>query len=135
MLVDKDRPSTWKKYFSGMCRGCLAGCCTMPVEVTGEDLVNLGLTTADELASSPKKVAKQLAQQKLVKNYRDSSGRFMLTQKSNDDCVFLDEKTRLCTVYDRRPQVCREFPKIGPRPGYCPNKPKNEKTLQSSSSQ
>ncbi len=121
MKPDKDRPSTWVRYQNGMCEGCSAGCCTMPVEVHFSDLVRLGLTDQDERAnSSEKKIAKRLIKEGVLKEYRMGTGLFMLTQKSNDDCYYLHEKTRLCTVYDRRPEVCRSFPRIGPRPGYCP---------------
>ena len=47
-----------------------------------------------------------------------------LTRMSNDDCLYLDRKSRLCTIYDKRPDTCRNHPKIGPRPGYCAYKPK-----------
>lgn len=32
-------------------------------------------------------------------------------------CVFLDRKTRRCTVYEARPELCREYPDR-PRCGY-----------------
>jgi len=117
---DIDRPSTWKFYRDGMCDGCWGGCCTMPVEVKIEDLIRIGLANEDEIQSSLKKTVKKLIKNKIISSYRQSTGLFMLTQKSNRDCYFLDSKTRLCTIYDKRPGVCREFPKIGPRPGYCP---------------
>lgn len=122
-MPDKDRPSTWKPYREGLCNACNAACCTMPVEVRASDLVRLGLIDEDELRASPKKVFNKLARQGILKSYRAATGLFMLVQKSNDDCVFLGTD-RLCTVYERRPDVCREFPKIGPRPGYCPADPK-----------
>lgn len=31
-------------------------------------------------------------------------------------CVFLDQKTNLCTIYESRPEACRTFPKR-PNPG------------------
>ncbi len=43
---------------------------------------------------------------------------------SNNDCLYLDRKSRLCTIYDKRPDTCRNHPKVGPRPGYCAYKPK-----------
>jgi len=119
--TDKDRPSTWKPYRDGLCRGCDASCCTMPVEVKAEDLFRLGLIAEDELRGSPKKIFKRLSRQGILKSFRAATGLFMLVQKSNDDCVFLGEN-RLCSVYDKRPGVCREFPSIGPRPGFCPVK-------------
>lgn len=92
----------------------------MPVEIKMEDLVRLNLVSSDDLSNMPaKKIAKNLVRQGVVKSYRAESGLFTLAQKANDDCVFLNER-RLCTVYDKRPDVCRQFPAIGPRPGYCP---------------
>lgn len=104
-----------------MCEGCYGSCCTMPVEVHFSDLIRLELTNEDELTnSSEKKIAKRLIKAGIVKEYRSGTGLFMLSQRSNDDCYFLNEKTRLCSVYERRPEVCRSFPDIGPRPGFCP---------------
>lgn len=119
-LPDVDRPSTWRSYKKGMCDGCYGSCCTMPVEVRLQDLIRLELTSADEAAGSVKKLAKRLIREGLVVSYRQGTEFFMLAQKANRDCYFLDSKTRLCTVYEKRPDTCREFPSIGPRPGFCP---------------
>ena len=122
MIIDKDRPSTWKKYQPGLCEGCFAGCCTMPVEVKVSDLIRLELVDVDEVENtSLKKTAKRLMKEGWIKSYRQETGLFMLSQKSNDDCLFLDDK-RLCKVYEKRPDTCRQFPNVGPRPGFCPAK-------------
>lgn len=124
MKPNKDRPSTWIKYKKGMCTGCYGGCCTMPVEVHGSDLIRLGLISQDELAEeSLKKISKRLIKKGIIKSFRQGTDLFMLTQKANDDCVFLSSQTRLCTVYDKRPDVCRKFPDVGPRPQFCPKTP------------
>ncbi len=100
----------------------------LPVEVKIEDLIRLELVTADEAIGSHKKIAKRLQREGIVKSYRTSSGLFMLEQNEGRDCYFLDKKTRLCSVYEKRPGVCREFPKtIGPRPGFCPYIPQAPK--------
>lgn len=91
----------------------------MPVEVKLSDLIRLEVTTQDEVDDSFKKMVKRLTKEGIIVSYRQGTDLFMLAQKSNDDCLFLNEK-RLCTVYDKRPEVCREFPSIGPRPGFCP---------------
>lgn len=96
----------------------------MPVEVRATDLVRLGLASIDEVEGSKKKLAKRLIKEKVVSSYREGTDLFMLAQKPNDDCYFLDSKTRLCSVYEKRPEVCRLFPEIGPRPGFCPAKRK-----------
>ncbi|WII73947.1 YkgJ family cysteine cluster protein [Bdellovibrio sp. 22V] len=103
-----------------MCKGCWGGCCTMPVEVKLSDLIRLQLVTEDEAAGSIKKMAKRLIKEGFIVSYRQGTEFFMLSQKANRDCLFLDSKTRLCTVYDKRPDTCRQFPSIGPRPGFCP---------------
>ena len=125
MKTDKDKPWTWMKYREGLCNGCTGACCTMPVEIKGEDLLRLGLANEDELLASSKKVAKRLIKEGIVESYREGTGNFMLTQKANDDCYYLDLKTRLCTVYEKRPGVCRQFPEIGPRPSFCPAQQKS----------
>jgi Fe-S-cluster containining protein len=32
-----------------------------------------------------------------------------LDQRSDGACIALDLRTRLCTIYDTRPQTCRDF--------------------------
>jgi len=113
----KDRPSTWTKYFEGKCSSCWGSCCTLPVEVRFSDLVRLGILTDEDVVN--KKLIKRLIKEKIISSYRESTELFTLKQQANDDCLYLDSKTRLCKVYDKRPDVCRKFPSIGPRPGFC----------------
>lgn len=120
--MDVDRPSEWKKFpGQNFCTLCKALCCTMPVEVDIEDLQIMGLVSDDEVATgSNKKIAKKLLKDKKIVSYRAGTGLFMLSQKTNRDCMYLDSRTRLCSLYERRPKVCRKFPEIGPRVNYCP---------------
>ncbi len=93
----------------------------MPVEVKVSDLLRLNLITQDEIDHSFKKMVKRLKKDKIISTYREGTELFMLSQKANDDCLFLDLKTRLCTVYDLRPDTCRDFPThVGPRVSFCP---------------
>lgn len=93
----------------------------MPVEVKASDLVRLGVTGVDELQNSIKKTAKRLKKDGIISSYREGTEFFMLTQRPNGDCLFLDERTRLCKVYEKRPETCRNFPvKVGPKLGFCP---------------
>lgn len=126
-FIDIQRPSTWVKYKKGMCDGCWSGCCTLPVEVSAVDLMRLGLITEDEAATSLKKVAKRLMKEGIIQAYQTKSQLFVLEQRNGRDCIFLD-KNRRCTVYEKRPEVCRKFPKIGPRPSFCPQQ--NKSTLR-----
>jgi Fe-S-cluster containining protein len=121
MIVDKDKPSTWVKYKQSMCRDCIGTCCTMPVEIKIEDLLKLGRISEDDLHESRRKLVNRLKKEGLVQSYRESTQLFMLTAKPNGDCYFLDSKTRLCTAYENRPNVCRNFPtSMGNRLGFCP---------------
>lgn len=122
--TDPARPSTWRKYKKGMCDGCWSGCCTLPVEVSVSDLIRLGLATEDEAAESLKPIAKRLTKDRIIQRFDAKSQLFVLAQRSGRDCIYLDDKTRLCTVYEQRPNVCRKFPDIGPRPSYCPERRK-----------
>lgn len=97
----------------------------MPVEVTAEDLIRLGLAGEEELSSERKRVVRRLTQEGILKSYRSSSQLFMFEQQTDGSCIYLDSN-RLCKVYDKRPGVCREFPRIGPRPGFCPAAPKRQ---------
>jgi Fe-S-cluster containining protein len=120
---DAQRPSTWTKYNKGLCEGCWSGCCTLPVEASAADLIRLGLITEEEAAISLKDVGKKLMKQKVIQAFNAKIQLFVLAQVAGRDCIYLD-KDRLCTVYDKRPEVCRRFPTIGPRPGFCPAKKK-----------
>jgi Fe-S-cluster containining protein len=88
------------------------------------DLVRMGLLTQDEALWSAKKIARKLEARKIIQSYRASTMKFTIAQRANQDCIFLDESTRLCTIYDLRPDVCRRFPEVGPRPGWCPSERK-----------
>lgn len=93
----------------------------MPVEVKSEDLIRLEITTQDEIDHSIKKAAKRLKKDGYISSYREGTDLFMLTQRPNGDCYFMNQKTRLCTVYEKRPNTCRDFPaRIGTRVGFCP---------------
>lgn len=129
-MVDIDRPSTWTKFKPSLCAGCHGNCCKLHVDARVPDLVRLGVLTADEALWSAKKIARKLESLKLIQSYRASTMKFTLSQRINGDCIFLDEKTRLCTVYEKRPDVCRQFPQVGPRPGWCPE---SRKKMDSSS--
>jgi Fe-S-cluster containining protein len=125
MYPDKDRILTWKKYNADFCTSCLGHCCSMPVEVKAKDLIRLEITNEDEIQNSIKKTAKRLKKEGYISSYREGTEFFMLTQKANSDCFFLDSRSRLCTVYDKRPDTCRDFPsRVGPKIGFCPSEKK-----------
>jgi Fe-S-cluster containining protein len=120
-IVDVDRPDTWTKYRSGLCDGCAANCCTMPVEVKLPDLVRLGLVDPFEAQHEPaKQIAKRLTKAGLIEHFNFKNSIYTLARRASGDCLYLDAVTRRCTVYEKRPNTCRLHPQVGPRPGHCP---------------
>lgn len=113
-------PSTWVPFEKENCTSCWAGCChSMPVEVSVPDLIRMGHLTEMDAVTGLNKAAKRLIKEGIVTEFRSKSVIFVLRQRENGDCIFLDAKRR-CSIYLKRPQICREFPKIGPKPGFCP---------------
>ena len=78
--------------------------------------ISIDLERIGDLA---KNIAKRLSKAGIVEHFNHKHGIFTLTRLANGDCLYLDRKTRLCTVYAKRPDTCRNHPRIGPRPGYC----------------
>lgn len=91
----------------------------MPVEVKLADLVRLGIVDEFELGEPPKQIAKRLQKAGIIEHFNFRNSIFTLARRSNGDCRYLDAQSRLCTVYEKRPNTCRNHPQIGPRPGYC----------------
>ena len=118
--VDVDRLDTWTRYRNGLCTGCVANCCTMPLEVQLPDLVRLQLVDAFEAEhEAPKQIARRLAKAGVVEHFNFKRSIFTLARRASGDCLYLDASTRRCTVYEQRPDTCRKHPQVGPRPGYC----------------
>ncbi|MGA3683842.1 YkgJ family cysteine cluster protein, partial [Pseudomonas graminis] len=96
---------------------CVSSCCTLPVEVKIKDLLRIGIVDEFEQGDNPKNIAKRLQKDGIVERFNQKSGTFTLQRRSNNDCLYLDRKSRLDTIYDKRPDTGRNHPKIGPRPG------------------
>ncbi len=122
--ADPDRLDTWVKYREGLCGECNATCCTLPVEVRIDDLIRMGLVDEFEREEPAKRIAKRLEKGGVIEHFNHKREIFTLTRMANGDCLYLDRKTRLCTIYARRPDTCRNHPRIGPRPGYCAYRPR-----------
>lgn len=117
--ADLDRLATWHRYRSGLCNDCRASCCTLPAEARISDLVRMGVVDAFEAEEPLKPIARRLEKAGIIDHFNFKSGLFTLARHANGDCVYLDAATRRCTIYERRPDTCRNHPRIGPRPGYC----------------
>ena len=120
-IVDVDRLDTWTRYRAGLCDTCAANCCTMPLEVQLSDLVRLRLVDPFEAEHEEiRHIAKRLQKARLIDHFNHKNAVFTMARRASGDCNFLDPKTRLCTVYDQRPETCRLHPqKKSPKPGYC----------------
>lgn len=124
--IDIQDTSTWKKYSPKLCKSCVGTCCTFMVEVTDKDLENLGYIEEDEAQTNLKKVIKDLKSLNIIQRYNSRSDKFILQQRKNGDCIFLNSQ-RTCSVYEKRPEVCKQHPKtLGPKIGYCPYIPKDK---------
>jgi len=119
-----DDLKTWVKFRQKLCDHCRATCCSLPVEVKTGDLVRMGLINEFDLQENPKVIFKRLQKEKLVQHFHAKSQTLTLAQMANGDCIFLDQTNRRCTIYDLRPETCRNHPIKGPRPGYCAFIPK-----------
>jgi len=116
----------WTKFQPSLCKTCFATCChDMPLEVSLPDLIRLGLVKKEEAIQDLGTVATRLKRQKIIQKFHPKKMVFVIAQKKNKDCIFLDENRR-CTVYLKRPEICRQFPKIGPKPGFCPYIPQEK---------
>lgn len=123
--VDVDRLETWTRYRNGLCANCVANCCTMPVEVKLPDLLRLQLIDPFEAEhEAPKQIARRLSKAGVIEHFNFRNAIFTLARRASGDCRFLDAVTRRCTVYEMRPDTCRKHPQVGPRPGYCPYRPR-----------
>ncbi len=114
-----DNTATWAKYSRKLCKHCISTCCRLPVEVKVEDLVRIGLVDEFEIQDPPKYIAKRLMKKRLVEHLHTRTATYTLARMANGDCIYLDGVTRRCTIYQVRPDTCRNHPQIGPRSGYC----------------
>lgn len=126
MPVDILRPRTWVRYNPQNCLSCQSGCCTLPLRVDSEDLHHMGFIRADEVNAPKLPIARRLKKQGIIRSYNQRSELFTIRRHANNDCIFLDEARR-CSIYDRRPFVCRSYPEYSVRPGFCPYKANKER--------
>jgi len=103
--VEIKNPKSWIKYKPELCQGCFAGCCTLPVLVTAEELFHLGFLKYEEVNGPLESHAERLKKRKIIRSFNSRTRLFTLFQHPNNDCVFLTPE-RLCSVYDRRPSIC-----------------------------
>lgn len=67
------------------CSTCRANCCKLEVMLMGDDDVPASLTAVDQW------------------------GGHVMARLADGWCAALDRDTMLCTIYERRPEICRGF--------------------------
>ena len=117
--TDIDKLYTWRKYRDGLCDDCMANCCKLTLELKVPDLLRMGVIDEFTAGEPIKKIAKHLKKEGFVRLFNLKTEIFTMAQKENRDCLFLDDETRKCTIYDKRPDTCLNHPEVGPRPGFC----------------
>lgn len=94
------------------CARCPGFCCTYPrIPVTDRDVARLATRFGIGPEAARRRFTKKGGEpgERVLRHRHD-----VLFQSA---CRFLDEQTRRCTVYEHRPQACRDYPGTG-RCGY-----------------
>ena len=93
---------TERSYYN--CSKCPAYCCSIyeRIQVTRRDIKRLANHFRVDFATAQKRFTTTWQDEQILRRKADP-----IFGKA---CKFLDPKTRQCTIYFARPQVCREFP-------------------------
>src|SRR2546426_8992020 len=94
------QPSTVSYY---NCSRCPAYCCSIyeRVQVTRRDIKRLARHFGTSFERASQRYTKLFQGERILRRKADPI--------FGQACKFLDPETRRCTIYEARPQVCREF--------------------------
>ena len=97
-IANRDQPS----YYN--CSKCPAYCCSVyeRVQVSRRDINRLANYFGVDFDTAQRRFTTTWQGEKILRRKADP-----IFGKA---CKFLNPETRQCTIYDGRPQVCREFP-------------------------
>jgi Fe-S-cluster containining protein len=86
------------------CSDCIAICCSIyeRVPVTDADLKRMSKHFKISIEQATRRFTKMFKGERVLRRRADD-----LMGKS---CKFLSAETRRCTIYEARPETCREFP-------------------------
>ncbi|MEP7076950.1 MAG: YkgJ family cysteine cluster protein [Acidobacteriota bacterium] len=95
-----------KKKAKYDCSKCPGYCCSVYeiVEVDDKDIERLGRHFGIPSAEAAKKFTRLRKEGRVLKRKADPL--------LGSSCRFLDLKTRRCSIYEARPDVCRDFPPV-----------------------
>lgn len=106
-------PGSWEKYLKFRCTGCGNCCRDTVVCITDGDVKRI----VDSTGLSPRKFVKFYDHDEISMSENDplwvrfdSKKAVMGLRATHDRCVFLDNKTNRCGIYEVRPVTCREHP-------------------------
>lgn len=92
------------------CLKCPAYCCTYDRIIVGKrDLSRLAKHFGIDDETAERRFTKLVEGERVLRHQKDAV--------FGSACMFLDAKTRRCTIYESRPGVCHEYPDK-PRCGY-----------------
>jgi len=86
------------------CDKCVAYCCSIyeRVQVTPRDVRRLALHFGVTPEVATARYTKLFGKERILRRRAD--------RLFGQACMFLNQETRKCTIYDARPGTCREFP-------------------------
>jgi len=98
-VIKDDQP---RVYFD--CSKCPAFCCSIyeRVVVTKRDITRLAKHSGISFEAARERYTADLEGERVLKRVKDR-----IFERT---CMFLDQKTRGCTIYHARPAVCRSYP-------------------------
>jgi len=98
------RPTTTYKALKYDCEKCVAYCCSIydRVQVTPRDIKKLAAHFRVEPEVATQRFTKVFGKERILRRKAD--------RLFGQACMFLNQDTRKCTIYNARPLVCREFP-------------------------
>ena len=92
------------------CQKCPAYCCTYEtIGVDKRDVKRLAKHFGVDVETAERRYTKMRNGERVLRHHKD--------ELFGTACMFLDVKTRRCTIYDARPTVCHTYPDR-PRCGY-----------------
>jgi len=92
------------------CSKCPAYCCSYDrIIVTARDLKRIARHFEVTPEEAEKRYTKVVEGERVLRHRKDHIYKSV--------CMFLDQETRRCTIYEARPAVCREYPEVN-RCGY-----------------
>jgi Fe-S-cluster containining protein len=85
------------------CDKCPAYCCSYPsIELTDKEIGRIAKHFGVKKEFAKKRFTKIVDGDRVLRHQKDAT--------YGSICRFLDTETRMCTIYEVRPQTCRDFP-------------------------